>query len=156
MPKNGRPSLLTDEVQRKVCDAVAAGNYYQAAAAYAGVTYTTFRNWMLRGKRARRGKFFEFFAAVKLAEAQAQVTIVAQWKSQIPESYQAGRDFLARRWPKQWAPKERLEHTGKDGGPIAHVSIEDLLELRRKLKERENAGDEKAAGGGGESACRED
>jgi hypothetical protein len=34
------------------------------------------------------------------------------WKAQIPNNWQAARDFLARRFPKRWGAKEKIDHTG--------------------------------------------
>src|SRR5690348_12736591 len=96
----GRPTKLTLELQSRLCDAISAGNYYEAACGYAGLDYSTFRLWMRKGKRARKGPFFEFFHAVKKAESSAEVAAVALWRSQMPENWQACRDFLARRHPK--------------------------------------------------------
>ena len=111
----GRPCKLTPEVQERVCTALREGNYLQAAAAYAGLTYSCLRAWIVRGKRARRGRYFAFMKAVAMAEADAEATVVAQWRQQIPENWQAARDFLARRFPDRWGPKERQEITGKGG-----------------------------------------
>lgn len=121
----GRPSSLTPEVQRKVCEAIAAGNYYQAAAAYAGITYSCLAKWLKKGKRAKRGRFFQFFHAVREADAAAEITIVAQWRQQIPENWQAARDFLARRHPERWGPKDRhdVDVTTK-GRPLVLQIIE--------------------------------
>lgn len=46
----GRPGKLTPEVQEKILEAIRDGNYYEAACAYAGITYRTFRYWMERGE----------------------------------------------------------------------------------------------------------
>jgi uncharacterized Fe-S cluster-containing radical SAM superfamily protein len=61
----GRPSKLTPEVQEKICNAIRAGNYYEAACAYAGIDYSTFRRWMIKGEKAKKGKYHEFCEAVK-------------------------------------------------------------------------------------------
>ena len=45
MPR-GRPCKLTPERQKRLCEAIAAGNYYKAACAFAGLDYCTFRRWM--------------------------------------------------------------------------------------------------------------
>ena len=113
-----RPTKLTAEVQTRICNAIKAGNYYEAAAVYGGVDYQTFRNWMKRGKVSKRGIYFEFFEAVTKANADAEVRIVAQWVEQIPMNWAAARDFLQRRYPKRWAPKEKLELSGNQDKPI--------------------------------------
>ena len=38
-----RPSKLTPEVTKRLTEAIRAGNYYEAACAYAGIHYSTFR-----------------------------------------------------------------------------------------------------------------
>lgn len=100
--KMGRPSKLTPEVQERICSAIRAGNYYEAACAYAGIHYSTFRKWMQKGETAKSGKFREFFEAVTRAEYEAEVRMVAQWQKHMPEDYRAIRDFLERRYPERW------------------------------------------------------
>jgi len=102
-----RPTKLTPSVQSRIVAAVAAGNYYEAACVYGGVDYTTFRKWMQKGEKAKAGPFFELFDACSKAEAEAEVRMVAQWQQQIPDNWPAARDFLARRFPDRWGPKER-------------------------------------------------
>jgi len=48
----GRPSLLTDERQQRIVDAVRAGNYLKVAAQWAGVGESTLLSWLARGRAA--------------------------------------------------------------------------------------------------------
>jgi transposase-like protein len=111
----GRPSKLTPEVKEKLINAIKMGNYYEAACAYAGIEYSTFRKWMIKGEKSKNGEFFEFFKAIKQAEAEAEARIVALWQKQIPDNWQAARDFLERRYPDRWGKRERvqMEHSGE-------------------------------------------
>lgn len=144
-----RPTKLTPKVAEQICQAIRAGNYYEAAVAFAGVEYRTFRYWMERGEKASSGIFFQFFQDVRKAEADAEVRIVAQWQQQIPENWQAARDFLARRHPDRWGPKEKHELTGKGGAPIEHninanlnsLPTEDLIALARGLSQPDGDAD---------------
>jgi len=102
-----RPTKFTLSTQTRIIEAIAGGNYYEAACASAGVDYATFRRWMQRGQKAKDGPYREFCDAILKAEAEAEVRIVAQWQQQIPENWPAARDFLARRFPDRWGPKER-------------------------------------------------
>jgi hypothetical protein len=129
----GRPTKLTPAVQQRLVQAVADGNYREAACAYAGIGWSTFSRWMQRGEAARSGPFRELWEAIQEAEAEAEFRVVGQWQQQIPENWQAARDFLARRYPERWGPKERREVTGKDGGPLeqhVQVSGESVIEVR--------------------------
>jgi transposase len=75
-----RPSKLTPEVQDAIVKAIRGGSYDWVAAESAGVTGTTFRNWMKRGAEAAEAEdpakeeqlFLAFFAQVRAARAEAR------------------------------------------------------------------------------------
>lgn len=136
----GRPSKLTSEVKARLVQAIEAGNYYEAACGYAGITYTTFRNWMIKGENAKSGKYREFFEAITRAETVAEVRMVAQWQQHMPEDYRAIRDFLERRFPERWGRKDKVQQeiSGPDGGPIQWV---DLVRLAKSDDEPDDEAD---------------
>ena len=100
-----RPSKLTPEITKRLIEAIRAGNYYEAACAYAGIHYSTFRKWMQKGETAKSGKFREFFEAIMQAEYEAEARMVALWQKHMPEDYRAIRDFLERRYPERWGKR---------------------------------------------------
>lgn len=111
-----RPSKLTPEVIKRLTEAIRAGNYYEAACGYAGIGYSTFRAWMVRGEKAKSGKYWEFVEAITRAEYEAEVRMVAQWQKHMPEDYRAIRDFLERRYPDRWGRRNlNIEHSGEIG-----------------------------------------
>src|SRR5262245_49996350 len=116
----GRPTKLTPKLQKHLCELIAGGNFYQAACACCNLDYATFARWMARGRDEESGPYRDFCEAVEKAEAEAEALIVNRWVARTPEEWQACRDFLARRHPSRWGPKEKHEHSGPDGGPIAH------------------------------------
>lgn len=138
----GRPSKLTTEVQEKICNAIRAGNYYEAACAYAGIDYSTFRRWMVQGEKAKSGKYREFYEAVKKAEYEAEIRLVAQWQKHMPENWQAIATFLERRYPERWARrldvKQEVQGQVKIEHDVARKIIEDpeASELAFRLFER--------------------
>jgi len=136
----GRPSKLTSEVKARLVQAIEAGNYYEAACGYAGITYTTFRNWMIKGENAKSGKYREFFEAITRAETVAEVRMVAQWQQHMPEDYRAIRDFLERRFPDRWGRKDKVQQeiSGPDGGPIQWI---DLVKLAKSDDEPDDEAD---------------
>jgi len=113
-----RPTKLTPAVQQRIVSAVAAGNYYEAACAYGGVDYTTFRKWMQKGESAKSGPFFELFDACKHAEAEAEVRIIAQWQQHIPDDWRAAQAFAERRWGDRWGRQERHVVQGDAERPL--------------------------------------
>lgn len=110
----GRPTKLTPEVQERICQAIRAGNYYESACAYAGIAYSTFREWMVKGEKAKSGKYREFMEAIKKAEYEAEVRMVAMWQKHMPDNWQAIATFLERRYPDRWGKKDQmnLNHSG--------------------------------------------
>jgi hypothetical protein len=113
----GRPGKLTAEVQAKLVSALKVGNYRRAAAAYAAISLRTLELWLAKGRKARRGPFRDLYDAVKKAEAECEVTMVALWMKSMPEHPAEYRHFLARRFPERWSEKRRLELMGRRGRP---------------------------------------
>jgi len=75
--KHGRPTRLTAEVQRKVCEAVLLGCTYDIAASYAGISQRSLFTWLARGRDGHSKLFEDFYAAVKNAEAMNAVRNLA-------------------------------------------------------------------------------
>ena len=113
----GRPTKLTPQVQAKIVSALQAGNYFDTACGYAGITKQTGYNWMAKGADANSGKFFDFFNAVEKASADAEVGTVAVIKKVMPETWQAAAWWLERRFPAKWGRRVQ-EHQGKDGNEL--------------------------------------
>jgi hypothetical protein len=119
----GRKSKLTPEVLARLCDALRAGDFYQNACRFAGVDYSSFRRWMVKGEKAKRGEFRELYDAVTRALAECEVELVRRWKAQTANNWQACRDLLARRFPERWAPRAQHELTGKGGKPLPRIRV---------------------------------
>lgn len=121
---------LTPTVRDQVCDAVRAGNYLKVAASAGGVTEQTIHNWIARGRdekarveeghtpRKTEAVFLDFFEHLTRAEDQAEADAVRIWREQMPDDWRAAKEYLARRFGERWGDKQRVEMTGKDGGPV--------------------------------------
>ena len=98
--------------------AVRAGNYLEVACRSARISPSTLYRWLERGEREGSGIYAEFAAAVRLAEAEAEVHAVATIRSFMGEDWRAALAYLERRHPARWRRQTSTELTGKDGGPI--------------------------------------
>ena len=124
----GRHTKCTPELTDKICQAVRAGGVAEVAARSAGVAHGTFWQWMARGvgadpRRPADKVFVEFGDAIKKAEADREITIVATIRSQVPDNWQAGAFLLERTAPERWArPPQRIisEVSGPGGAPMQH------------------------------------
>lgn len=131
--KGGRPTKLTAETTKKICDAILVGSTYKAAAQYAGVNYSTFRMWMKRGEDGKGRKFVEFLETVETANASAQVYFATNIKSAATAGdWRAAAWMLERRFPKAY---------GQRVGAIDEKSLDDAIEaeLARLAAARQGA-----------------
>lgn len=110
-----------------MADAIRGGNYANVAAQYAGIGERTFYTWMERGA-ADEEPYAQFRQAIKEAEAQAEVRNMAliQQAAQAG-TWQASAWYLERRYPSRYGRRERLEHSGPEGGPITLRGIAEMM-----------------------------
>jgi len=121
----GAPTKLTPDTQKTIVAALQLGSTYVLAAQAAGVAYNTFNEWMKEGEASSRGAKREFYEAVKKAEGER----AARWLQSIEQAakdgqWQAAAWKLERIYPDDYG-RNRIEITGKNGGPIDVRSLSD-------------------------------
>jgi len=151
------PSKLNPKVQKRIYQAIRAGNYKEVACQFAGISGTTLRNWVNKGRQSEaKGDdncvYYHFLKGLEEAEAEAEVRNVAIVQRAAEKQWQASAWMLERRHPDRWSrnDKQRIEVK-------AEVEIDDRSS-RDKLKGlldgiadrlREDTGDIKPDGAGG-------
>jgi len=135
----GMPSKLTPETKLKFLQALRAGNYRDAACAFAGIGRKTFYDWKLRAEKEGAGQYFDFMADVERAELEGQAHKVILWQGHMPHDYRAIRDFMALRYPEGWARREIVTHQVPPAPPAYDLTKltpeewDQFTALRRKL-----------------------
>jgi len=127
----GRPSKLTPELQEKICGYIAEGNTIENSCAAVGISSGCYRQWMIKGREQKSGKYFTFLTAVKKAEAKAQARYVKIIHDASETTWTAAAWWLERKYPAQWGRKQRHEISGGDK-PIeieATISFEQIKSL---------------------------
>lgn len=114
----GRPSKFTPEIRKALIDAITAGLTYTHACQIVGIDYTTFNLWRNKGQEDTKGDYFDFFNALTRAETITSTSMMAQIRKASTEDWRAAAWWLEHRYPEEYG-KQRIEHTGKDGGPVA-------------------------------------
>ena len=94
---------------------------------------------MTKGEKAKSGKYREFVEAIKKAEHEAEVRMVAMWQKHMPENWQAIATFLERRYPDRWGRK-RLDYVKYEvdqlsGGSEGDTAIKDFLKAVKPSEE---------------------
>lgn len=118
----GRPTSLTPEVAEIIVDAMRAGNFLETAAALAGVSVSSVRNWIRAGNHDTTPKLAEFAKDVRQARAQAEIADLNHIRKD--PSWQAAAWRLERRHPKRWGrrryePKLRPEPPPQSPAEVA-------------------------------------
>ena len=108
----GRPSLLNPERHKAIVAAIRAGAYDWVAAQANGIDPATFRNWMLRGKKSRKGPYLAFLKDVLTARAQARLSAEIEVRKDLPFNwlrYGPGRE---RDNEPGWTESREIKHSG--------------------------------------------
>jgi hypothetical protein len=69
--------------------------------------------------------YVQFLQALTRAEDQAEADAVRIWREQMPDDWRAAKEYLARRFGDRWGDRQRVEMTGKDGGPVKSQVVGD-------------------------------
>jgi len=115
--RNGRPARVkvTPELVENILSHIAKGMPVEASCILAGITRDAVDRW-LKVNPALRHKF-------AVAELQWEETILGNINSAAKADHRAGQWLLERRAASRWAPINKQEITGKDGGPVKELHI---------------------------------
>lgn len=112
----GRPTKLTPDVQTRLEAALKAGATQELAAMRAGIGVSTFYAWK---KKAEEGDadFKDFLDVIDAAAAEGAMKALEKISLAMDDDWKAAAWILERRYPEMYG-RQRIEHTGKDGGPV--------------------------------------
>ena len=143
-----RPSKLTPEVQENICNWLKLGYYQEDAAIMAGISASTYYEWMKKGEQERvaleEGQkaltlpdtslpasedgtpeieliypFLEFSEAVKKARAEAEGAHIRNIRKAADNGvWQASAWFLERSHPKKWGKRSQLDLVAENDEPV--------------------------------------
>jgi len=103
-------SKLTRDRHRKIVDMVRLGNFRIHAAAAAGISERTMKNWMARGTKENAAEpYREFAEDVLKAENAAICTAVMNIQEAAQDDWRASAWFASKKAPEQWGDKQVLE-----------------------------------------------
>lgn len=151
-----RPTKLTERVQEDICAALMIGATHEIAAGYAGIAIDTFYYWKREGEKVRERlqkeakkaeaaeiagekykpnykttrretRLLKFLQAVTEANDSAAITHLNFLHQAAPTDPRISQWILERRFPDGFGPPSRkVEHTGRDRGPIQTEDVSQL------------------------------
>ena len=120
--KNARPTTYTAEVGQQICDAIANGATLDAAARQANVKAPTFLLWC-----HVHAELAEEYVRARQRQNEAVDDQIRALVAEVNEDNARSTEtkfrmltwIAGKRAPKQFGERVGVEHSGKNGGPIA-------------------------------------
>jgi hypothetical protein len=131
----GRPSSFNESVAEIIIRLATEGLTDLEIAENIGISDRTLRLW--------KGKHPELLPALKEAKSVADDLVEASlFQQAMAGNTTAAIFWLKNRRPKEWRDVQRLEHTGRDGGPvlIAPLTDDQIEQAIGKLLETDEGG----------------
>lgn len=133
-----RPSIISERHVAEVRALVASGLSFDAVAARLRVGRSTLFEWLKRADEEDddASLYARFAAEVREGEADFEAKMVANVTGESGKKGEWGRFswMLERRFPSRYGAKQKIEHSGADGGAIqiddARARLLDLLSRR--------------------------
>ena len=149
--KIGRPSILTDELVKKVSSLILAGAYIETACAAVGFSKKLYFEWLKLAANLRqllvneeeetdieelktiRKKiamidpiYLQFSDSIQKAVVESELRDLMRIDAAAVKSWQAAAWKLERKHPQRWSRNQKIEHTGEVKQNVAvEVSIDD-------------------------------
>jgi len=127
------PFKLTPDLHTRIVSYVRAGNFRSTAAAAAGISPVTLRDWLRRGARGEQ-PFKQFREDVDQAEAQAEARDAALISKAAEHDWKAAAWRLERRAHRRWGRKEKVE---KRAPVVEPADVNEVLAYMRWRAEQQ-------------------
>lgn len=113
-------SKFTAERRKAIVEALERGNTLTHAAALAGVSRDAVYEWLAKGAKATdpASTYRKFAEDVARANALVADFAIGKIRTAMPDDWRAAMTFLERRFPDEYAKRERHEVSGPKGEPV--------------------------------------
>ena len=130
----GRRTKLTPELQQRLVQALRVGCTHRTACQCAGITYSTFYDWLRRGE-AGNTRYTQFSHAIKRAEVEAMMRALAQINTAMATDWRAAAWLLERSYPHEYG-RRVVEQQHSGNVQHGHAWIERLRQAHVELDAR--------------------
>lgn len=119
-----RPTLLLDDdIKRKILASLTMGMTIKEACIFAEIDESTFYNW--RKNYSEDPQFKDFFKSLKKAEVQGKMKHIQKIFEE--QSWQASAWWLERKFPEEFARREKVQLSGDEKNPVVVKEIKEAL-----------------------------
>jgi hypothetical protein len=123
------PTKLTPARTKQLSKLIAAGMSLEAASYACDITPQTFFGWMRKGREQPSGIYYDFFLAIKKAQAFCEAKCLEQLK--IDPRWPRWAWLLERKFPDRWGRREPRERPPKAEPPM--MSMDEAAQTARDV-----------------------
>lgn len=140
-----RPTKMTPQTIKMLCEAIRMGATYDLASQYAGIAPSTLYAWMAKGRKQEGGEFVELLEDIKRAEGKGAIANLALIQKSAKEGdWKASAWILERRhgYNKAHIQKQSESNTEEQAEDMSTKQIlqSQLQQTMRASKEALNVG----------------
>jgi hypothetical protein len=121
--RKGNTYKFVEETAKRILLSIRGGNFPEVAAAAAGISRATLLDWLKRGRRGASPALRDFAAEYEKAEAQAEEMAIAGITGAGRRDWRAYAWRLERQHFNRWGRRDKVEHVGEDGAPLAAPQV---------------------------------
>jgi hypothetical protein len=128
-----RPTKFNDKRAARIIELVREGNFKTTAARGAGINPATLDRWIKDGVAGKNKQLREFCAALEVAEAEAEIEGLKEWKVARKTSPEAIKEYLRRRF-KHWnvPDKAEIKQEIKEDTDVIDARVSEYFAERKK------------------------
>ena len=131
------PATVMDErLTERILDKIRGGDFPIVAARACGLSESTFRLWMQKGKDDEEGLYHDFYEAISTADAENESAAVHKLYEFSQDDVKATIEFLQRRHGQRWGKTDYTKIKIESDSHDEPTEVRELLsdpEVRRGL-----------------------
>lgn len=135
-----KPTKLTPDVAKAICESVRRGNYLTTAAQKAGVHRNTVYLWLEKAQRGDGDPYESFAHQLEVAKAEAEAEAVEMIREAAYDDWKAAKFWLERALPQRWGEVVAKEGADDEQRPVIHVQVQDLEAAEQEERRRIHGG----------------
>ena len=129
-------AIEDERLTARILDKIKGGNFPVVAARACGLSESTFRLWMIRGKEEAEGPYHDFYEAISTADAENEAVLVEYVMDAAQSDVKAAIEVLQRRHGQRWGKTDYTKIKIETDDHDEPVEVRDMLsdpDVRRGL-----------------------
>lgn len=125
----GRPEMISQEILKRITEALKMGSSIEAAAAYAGVSKHAVYKWLKAGRQGKAPIYRQFVDAVEHAMDYSEIYHLNKIDQLSKDNWQCSKWILEQRFPTRYGKKliAKIEEGDSKDSSFKDKSLNDII-----------------------------